>query len=210
MRLVVGLIVIVAAAALLELEEPALGVGSQFGLIAPGEATGANFVLAVVCSLAMIGWLVLVRTAAWQWLTGARREGEALAGSPQTAKGHAAIRWPARAATCVVILLSGCALGHLYWNLLPPTAPTIVLPNPNGYDEIVLAGKGLNWAAIPNQGADEAGMDACRAFVQVNAAPLAHLRRAFAMPCRNPVVFDAVYRFTGGSNQEFRSVARAW
>ena len=99
-------------------------------------------------------------------------------------------------------------MGHLYWNLLPPTAPTIALPNPNGYDEIVLAGKGLNWAAIPNQGADEAGMDACRAFVQVNAAPLARLRRAFAMPCRNPVVFDAVYRFIG-SNQEFRSVARA-
>ena len=39
-RLVVGLIVIVAAPALLELEEPALSVGSQFGLIAPGEATG--------------------------------------------------------------------------------------------------------------------------------------------------------------------------
>jgi hypothetical protein len=173
---------------------------------------GGHLLLATVHGVAIMTCLLLAYRAGW---AGRRRENPSdHQHAPLTESRipeRDAWRWPARVAACGVGLWGGWVLGSTYLALLPPTAPALEpLPVPNGYDELVKAGNGLNWAAVPSQDFDEATFQACESFVQANVSSFALLRKGLARPCQVPFDFNDWF---GSENltdmQGFRSLCRA-
>ncbi len=86
---------------------------------------------------------------------------------------------------CPFVLFLGCLI-FMAEEPLPPLTP---LPNPNGYEDLVKAGKmikGETWAFY-----DTVGLEKLRGIVSTNVAALALARIALTNPCAVPPQFTA-------------------
>jgi hypothetical protein len=89
-----------------------------------------------------------------------------------------------------------------------PPAPLAPLPNPNGYDDLVKAGKML---ANDTGDFNETNAAQVRKIVATNAAALAIARAALSNQCRVPVQFTAAFNSNHGSDlAPIKFLARAF
>jgi hypothetical protein len=94
----------------------------------------------------------------------------------------------------------------LFWTAepLPPLAP---LPNPNGYDDLVKAGKAIRWDVW---GYGNANLERLPEFVSTNETTLALARSALSNQCAVPLQFSEAYRTNHIRDLiAFRSLAQA-
>ena len=94
----------------------------------------------------------------------------------------------------------------LFWNAepLPPLAP---LPNPNGYDDLVKAGKAIRWDVWAY---GNANLERLPEFVLTNETTLALARSALSNQCAVPLQFTEAYRTNHIRDLiAFRSLAQA-
>jgi len=99
---------------------------------------GMSFWLRVVGigMLAMVTWLMLVRRAGL--FDPFRESAEAPIGTREVDRGTRAARV---AAVAVFIIIASLPLAVLYRLALPPAIPTLTLPEPNGWDDLLAAGE---------------------------------------------------------------------
>ena len=139
--------------------------------------------------------LLLLRRSGWAaWNVKSRVTLQPVGEAVTTYSPRDRTRLVARAAICGFSILAAFMLVSMYRALLPPgVAPLEPLPNPNGYNDIVRAAAALNWAALPFRNAEEATVEECGTFVQVNAAALVLMRAGFTKPCRRPFEYTPAF-----------------
>ncbi len=156
-------------------------------------------------SLLLVVWLLLAKAAGLIQASAAQRSWR---------------RWASRAALALVSLLITLPLAAVYWRLATPLPiPQTTLPNPNGYDDLVAAGKMLQNVAVPYIGptphpvlkiATHAQM---KAFVAQYAHVFDAVSAGLAKPCQVPVVWDDPHSkwfcSTLDNSNHFRQLARA-
>ncbi len=97
------------------------------------------------------------------------------------------------AARLLLALVLCAALGVVAWLVLGPRhprAPEAALPNPNGHDDFVAAGRALSGREPKWETATSEQM---RGYVSSNAAALSRLRVGLTRPARVPVEFTPDY-----------------
>jgi hypothetical protein len=192
-----------------------------FRVVAVGLALGAFaailYLIGGVNSL-VVAWLAfpfvpvlgLLRMAGWGWWRRAAKSDARDVDGEVEPRTSAHGRRPARAAIIITVVMGLWLVVAAYWVMLPTAPPTIELPNPNGYDEILKISSAINWSAMPGQDWDTASIGARRKFVSDNSALLALLRDVLQKPSKVPVEFDPTY-FAGRlpDMQLQRQLARA-
>ncbi len=151
------------------------GVGQS-----PASASDWAGLLATGQMLFTVAWLLLLRLSGWHWWRRKPvRPTEPEPPPAHWAKARLAVRWSSRAALLASSALLVWLVGEVYWELLPPTRfPDVVLPSPNGRDDVVVIDQKLDWRSIPNQDFDIASDADCVRFVEQNAEALDLLRAA--------------------------------
>ena len=156
---------------------------------------GQNLPSALACSAAVVVLMTLARMTDWAYWRRETTSTEHAARGRDETPTRVWRRLLSRAAVCAVALLGLSILIPMYRMLLPPAAPRVVLPDPNGYNELVRIANPINWFAIPSQN---------------NAAALAAVREALMKPSRVPIVYGPQYiAATLPDVQVLRSLARA-
>jgi hypothetical protein len=98
-------------------------------------------------------------------------------------------RWASRAALALLSLLITLPLGAIYWRLATPLPiPRVALPNPNGYDTLIEAGKLLQSTNVPRVDTDSHAK--LKDFVIRNDHLYDLIQMGLARPCRVPVVWS--------------------
>lgn len=124
-------------------------------------------------------WLLLLRLSGWYWWGAILLPADGRLSQRRWVKTRLAVRWSSRTALLASSALLVCLVGEVYWELLPPTQfPDVVLPSPNGSDDIVVIDKKLDWRTIPGQDFDIASDADCVRFVEDNTEALGLLRAA--------------------------------
>ena len=189
------------------------------GVIAGGLAPAAAWIamsrrrwwlrLPVACvlfpSLLAVVWLMLARAAGFV---------------RTNSKRHLWRTWVSRAALVSISLLMTLPLAAVYWWLATPLPiPQTTLPNPNGYDDLVEAGKMLQNVTVPYVGTDSfahlkpATHAELEAFVAQQAPVYKLMSTGLAKPCQVPVTWNDPemrwYSAELSSFSEFRQLARA-
>ncbi len=100
-------------------------------------------------------------------------------------------RWPARAVLAVIAVADLSLTTTAYRVMLPASPPAIVLPNPNGYDELLRVANDINWSAVPTQDYEAASVSACRRFVVDNQTSLTALGDSLQIPSEAPFALDS-------------------
>ena len=134
-----------------------------------------------------------------------------LARSARFVRGHSGPRpwttWTARAALTLVSLLMVLPLAAVYWRLATPLPiPKTALPNPNGYDDLVQAGKMLQTITVPD--ADTATHAQLKTFDVQAARVYDMVQTGLAKPCQVPLKWN-VDDLQFSEPQSFRDLARA-
>jgi hypothetical protein len=128
--------------------------------------------------------------------------------------------WVSRAALVSVTLLIILPLAAIYWRLATPLPiPQTTLPNPNGYDDLVQAGKMLQSVTVPYLGPEPHPVLKIATHAQLKAfgaqfAPVDKmLQTGLAKPCQVPVIWndpEMTWYFVEVSNfSHFHQLARA-
>ena len=145
--------------------------------------------------LAMFVWLSLLRKANWVgWWRKGVRGGEQKSAPKDVLLQHRRVQRIARIVVGGACLLAAWILGSAFLALLPPAMPEpVMLPNPNGYDELMQAGQAVDWTAIPSGDKDEATAEARELFAQANAPASELMRRAFSKPSRVPLEYNSAH-----------------
>jgi hypothetical protein len=142
--------------------------------------------LAVLCV-----WLVIIRRAGWfAPFDELSTSPEAKSVAPWQAgdRGTALARW---AAAGVFVLVALFPLALLYRLLMPPPFPIISVPQPNGFDDLVAAGKMLGEAAGSRLEQWSNLTDAqLQSRLAGSEAAFERMRRGLERPCVNPHVRD--------------------
>ena len=81
-------------------------------------------------------------------------------------------------------------LGLVFFWTAEPLQPLAPLPNPNGYDDLVKAGKAIRWDVW---GYGNAKLDSLPEFVSTNKTTLALARSALSNQCAVPLQFSEAY-----------------
>jgi hypothetical protein len=89
-----------------------------------------------------------------------------------------------------LILAAGCVSLLLLW-LIPPAAPSLVLPNPNGYDDFQ---KAIAVYQGPTPDVSNADLEDLRTHVERNREALQWVRAGLGHQCRLPVQYTELYR----------------
>ena len=189
------------------------------GVIAGGLAPAAAWIalsrrrwwlrLPVACvlfptALAVV-WLMLARAAGFMRTNSKRRIWT---------------MWISRAALVLVSLSIMLPLAAIYWRLATPLPiPRVAMPSPNGYDDLIKAGRMLQNVNVPYIGPALAPQLKIATHAQMKAFAIRQdavfdvIHRGFAKPCRVPIVWnDPEYKWFHAeiSNfQNFCNLARA-
>jgi hypothetical protein len=111
------------------------------------------------------------------------------------------------------LVLAGFPLFILFQLMHPLPVPSQQLPTPNGYDELVAAGKILGSSPILNTSVDPASTDVLAAEVAKFATVLAQVRQALSRPIEAPVwpidKKTPIIAMSFADIQTVRAVARA-
>lgn len=185
----------------------ALGSAAFGGLLQYFQ--GINFLIGLALCFGFAIALVLVRAAGWAWWRKAPFTGTA---ALETSERPARPWWrrPSQAALAVAAITGLALVVMAYWVMLPIPPPTIELPNPNGYEEVLQVARAMNWSAIPSQDWDTASVGACRQFVIDNAVSMSKLRDALQKDSKVPFAWDGNFVAKSLPDIQFqREVARA-
>ncbi|MBN1589851.1 MAG: hypothetical protein JW888_10085 [Pirellulales bacterium] len=105
------------------------------------------FMCSMLALVLMVAWLALLRASRFG------REFREMAAPQGDAVGRRRpwLRWPARAGLVLLSLILFVPLGWTYGVLMTaPTVPETVLPEPNGYTQLVVLGKKLEKVTVPD------------------------------------------------------------
>lgn len=151
--------------------------------------------LIVLCliptSAVIAGWLALVRASGWVRKAERREDYFAKAGPAGRAARPVFRRLARLAAVLLSLVILLPPVGTFCVLVAPgPERPQIVLPDPNGYDDLVKAGKAFGPAHV--EGLDTATPKQLRGFVAGYGHAFDMARVGLARECRMPPVYSTV------------------
>jgi hypothetical protein len=128
--------------------------------------------------------------------------------------------WASRASLTLVTLVIVLPVAAIYWRLATPLPiPQVTMPNPNGYDDLVQAGKMIQSVTVPYSGPDifpdlkPATHAQLKAFVVTYARLYDMMSAGLAKPCQVPVAWSDPQSTWFCANvsdcQSFRELAHA-
>ncbi len=121
---------------------------------------------------------------------------------------HPRVRRTARTALVLLTLIVVVPLSVVYWVIaIPPRVPEVVLPNPNGYDDLAAAAGELKNMLVPD--ADIATAAQLKAFTTKCQPVLRKARIGLGRDCKVPVTYG-LPSLESVRIQETRSLARTF